>query len=44
VPRRLAEALQSSISSHAHITHRTLRKAELFCEIRMMRKAALSFA
>jgi len=36
--------LHSPSRSHAHITHRTLQKAELFCEIRMMREAAVVIA
>jgi hypothetical protein len=34
----------SQSRSHAHITHRTSQKAELFCEIRMMREAAFVIA
>jgi len=38
------QRLHSPSRSHAHITHRTLQKAELFCEIRMMRQAAVAIA
>jgi hypothetical protein len=40
-PMLLADALHSRSRSHAHITHRTSRKAELFCEIRMMRRVVV---
>src|SRR6476660_5826792 len=43
-PMPFANALHSPSRSHAHITHRTLQKAELFCEIRMMRQAAVAIA
>jgi hypothetical protein len=47
-PRRPAQhglssfARNSRFCSHAHITHRTSQKAELFCEIRMLCQAAVA--
>jgi hypothetical protein len=43
--QRFAPTLCNSRScSHALITHRTSQKAELFCEIRMMRRAVVVIA
>jgi hypothetical protein len=41
---RSARILQFSLLTARAITHRTLQKAELFCEICMMRKSAVTIA